>query len=139
MADEFLDIEDAKFEQLLADNQHKQLMSALRQIISSIKNEEESDSKTSQAITQYNKDLSLLLGRIEKVLDKPQKELPTPQVSFTNDNKELSEAIGLLKDGQLKIIELLSIKPTRLKPSRTYGWQIDYVDVEWTDISKQKR
>jgi len=144
MEEEVFDIEDSKFEQLLADKQHRQLMGALRQLISSIKNDQESDTKISQSITKYNQDLSLLLGKIEKVLDKPQKELPTPQVNLTNNNTELTASIGLLTsemesvcEGQNKIIELLSLKPTRLKPVSSYG-RIDYVDVVWEDITKQK-
>lgn len=144
MSDEVFDIEDDKFEQLLADKQHRQLMGAIRQLISSLKNDQNEDSKISQAITKYNQDLSLLLGRIETALGKPQKDLPTPQVNVTNNNTELTSKIGLLKDeikslsdGQQTIIELLSIKPTRLKPVSNYG-RIDYVDIVWEDISTQK-
>ena len=141
MTDDNFDIEDDGFERLLADKQHKQLMSALKQLIGFIKTDHEYGDKTFQALSKYNQDLSLFLVKIENVLEKQSKDLPVIQ---TNDNSQLIESIVSLSDemnqfvlSQNKIIELLSIKPTRLKPVKKHGWQIDYVDVEWENISKK--
>jgi len=141
MTDDNFDIEDDSFEKLLADKQHRQLMSALRQLIVFIKNDQEYGDKTFQALSKYNQDLSLFLVKIEKVLEKQSKDLPVIQ---TNDNSELIESISSLNNeinsvvsGQNKIIELLSIKPTRLKPVKTFGRQIEYIDIEWENISKK--
>jgi FtsZ-interacting cell division protein YlmF len=112
------------FEQLLADEQHQQLISVLKELTLYTKTEQDSNNKVSQAIIQYNKNLSLLLSTVEKLLIKPQ------------SNQDLVNSINSLRENQLKIINLLSIKPTRLKPSRTFDGEIEYVDIEWQDISK---
>lgn len=141
MTDDNFDIEDDNFEKLLADKQHRQLMSALRQLVSFIKNDQESENKTFEALSKYNQDLSLFLVKIEGILEKQSKNLPAIQ---TNDNSKLIESIVSLNNeinsvvsGQNKIIELLSVKPTRLKPVKTFGRQIDYIDIEWENISKK--
>lgn len=141
MTDENFDIENENFERLLADKQHKQLMSALNQLIGFIKNDHEYGDKTFKALSKYNQDLSLFLTKIENVLQKQSNNLP---VINPIDNSELIKSIVSLNNemssfvlSQNKIIELLSIKPTRLKPVKKHGWQIDYVDVEWENISKK--
>lgn len=141
MTEDNFDIEDDNFEKLLADKQHRQLMSALRQLVSFIKNDQESENKTFEALSKYNQDLSLFLVKIEGILEKQSKNLPAIQ---TNDNSKLIESIVSLNNeinsvvsGQNKIIELLSVKPTRLKPVKTFGRQIDYIDIEWENISKK--
>ena len=136
------EIQEDDFEQLLADKQHKELMKAIRELVKSIKKDEDEDGKISGAIIKQSQDLGLLLVRIETALNKPVKEFPTPQVTVNNDTKDLTKELNLLRllmenmlVNQDELIRLTSIKPTKLIPKKTYG-NLESISVEYTDVRK---
>jgi histidyl-tRNA synthetase len=124
MENNFSDTEDQRFEQMIADKQHKELMSALKQLVASIKTNQSDDNKTFDAISKYNKDLFVFLNDINKSIN-------------NNNNTEPESSMKALEEGQNKIIELLSLKPIRLVPTINYG-KIEYVDIVWEDVTKEK-
>ena len=140
------EIQEDKFEQLLADKQHMELMRALRALIQSINtdknNDKINDQKNDENIRKSDQKLVLLLGKIEAWVSRPEKELPTPQVTVNNDTKDLTNELKLLRlsmenmvNNQDELIRLASIKPTKLIPKKPYG-NIESVSVEYTDIRK---
>ena len=107
MDDEILDIDDEKFEQMLADKQHKQLMVALRELIGTIKKSENNDGKMLQTISDNNSSINTSINVfLDKVKDlsKPQTiSVNAPSVNINQDEvvKELKLVVEELKNKNL--------------------------------------
>ena len=123
--DDIFDIEDERFEQMLADKQHKQLMVALRELIGAIKKAEMNDGKMLQTISDNNGSLNVFLQKVGD-LTKPQAiSVNAPSVNVNQDE--------VVRELKLVIQELKNNKPPNEKEEwefkviRSYGGSIDKV------------
>ena len=118
------------------NNPHEPLIESI------IGNNSIEDTKLLKYLDKYSDNLTLILEKVIKTVDKPEKELKVTQGLIMDSNKNLLESINSLKDeiktvseGQLEIIALLAIKPKRLIPKLVDG-KIESIDIEWQNLIK---
>ena len=130
MVNDVLEIEDEKFEQLLADKQHKQLMGALHTLVYKLSKDAEGDKKSDENISQLSKNLVLFLGKFEAWQNRPEKELPTPQVTVNQNQEEVVRLLKLVIDElkNNKPVEEVESKEWEFKVIRGYGGNIEKVN-----------
>ncbi len=129
------EIEDIEFERLLADKKHKELMTAIKQLIISIKNDDTKDAEILNSINSNNKALNIFLSKLNELV-KPEKDAV---INVETNQDEVVREAKIIADNQLKIISLLEKRPTRLKVVRGgYENLIQFVDVSYGEITKDK-
>ncbi len=129
------EIEDIEFERLLADKKHRELMSAIKQLVISIKNDDSKDAEILNSINSNNKALNTFLSKLNELV-KPEKEAI---INVQTNQDEVVQEAKIIADNQLKIISLLERRPTRLKVVRGgYENLIQFVDVSYGEITKDK-
>jgi len=85
-----LHIEDEQFEKLLADKQHKELMGSIKQLISSIKEDTNSDKEVMKFIKQQGDAIASFTNKLNEV-SKP--NIAAPQVAVNVDLKSLNDSL----------------------------------------------
>lgn len=133
------DISDFELKKLLNDQKrHSELMAAISKLL-------EPKQTSSVDIRPYlEKNNSIISSFIEKVgnIKFEQKEHQAPQVNVTTDNKDVIEEIKtlnqtaqLLVENQKKIMELLSMKPTKLELVRNSTLNtLSHVDIKYKNV-----
>ena len=107
MSDEILDIEEEKlFAEALELKRHKEQMSALKGIATSLNKPEKDDKAIIDAINKQGDALDKVALAIQNQ-PKPEK----PEVNVTIENKEILSLLREVKDGNDKMLKALESKP----------------------------
>lgn len=115
-----IDYSDVEFEKLLAERSHKQLMSALKELVQAIRS------------NGYKNDE--LVAKIRE-LSSSSPVVNVDQGSVVSELKSLEKLCGEITDNQESIIEILRTRPTKLSVQRNSGGTIQFVNVEYNKIT----
>ena len=104
--DDIAKIDTDQFERKLRDKQHKEMMSQMKQLVSSLKQDNDGDKELTKFIKQHSDSLSLFVQKLNELA----KPLP-PNVTLNNDNsivvKAVNEGVKRIESCSEKTNELL--------------------------------
>lgn len=130
-----LEMDDEELGNAVAGRQHKETISHLKQIASSLKQNSDGGTKLEKLVQGHTEVLNNIGEKMEKLssieLKSPDVIVNTNQEPIIKEIKDLCEDIKGLKEDNATIISLLQKKPSRIKIQRNGYGTLDYVDIEY--------